>query len=92
MQPGPQTHNGLLYDAHDPAEGEKTRAAIDYMIDDIAKWSGGQAEPLVDELRRSWCEDMIWWGPAGIGCDLYDRALRGAALWSIPQGIPGTDI
>jgi len=67
VQPGPQTHNGLLYDAHDPAEGEKTRAAIDYMIDDIAKWSGGQAEPLVDELRRSWCEDMIWWGPAGIG-------------------------
>lgn len=67
VQPGPQTHNGLLFGPQDPAEADQTRAAIDYMIHDIAKWSGGQAEPLVDELRRSWHEDMLWWGPAGIG-------------------------
>jgi len=22
---------------------------------------------LPDELRRSWTEDMVWWGPGGIG-------------------------
>ena len=37
------------------------------MIGDIKTWKGGRKEPLVDELRRSWTEDMIWWGPAGIG-------------------------
>jgi len=67
IQPGPMTHNGLLFDPQPLEEGEATQAAIDAMIHDIARWSGGQTEPLVEELRRSWNEDMIWWGPAGIG-------------------------
>lgn len=67
VQPGPLTHDGLMYEAQNPEEGRETQAAIDRMIDDISSWSGGQQEPLVDELRRSWCEDMLWWGPAGIG-------------------------
>ncbi len=67
VQPGPETHGGLLFEPQDPAEGEKTLAAINFMVSDLSKWSGGREEPLVDELRRSWNEDMIWWGPAGIG-------------------------
>ena len=67
VQPGPMTHQGLMFGPQDPAEGEKTLAAIDYMVSDIKTWRGGREEPLVDELRRSWNEDMIWWGPAGIG-------------------------
>lgn len=67
VQPGPVTHGGLLFDEQDPAIGKKTLAIIDAMVNDIKKWSGGREEPLVDELRRSWNEDMIWWGPAGIG-------------------------
>lgn len=67
IQPGPQTHTGLMFDAQDPSEGTKTMAAVDFMVNDIKTWSGGREEPLVDELRRSWNEDMIWWGPAGIG-------------------------
>ena len=67
VQPGPITHDGLMFDATDPAEGEKTLAAINAMVGDIKDWSGGKSEPLVDELRRTWNEDMIWWGPTGIG-------------------------
>jgi len=67
VQPGPMTHDGLMFDQQDPKEGEKTLAAINAMVTDISKWSGGREEPLVDELRRTWNEDMIWWGPAGIG-------------------------
>ena len=67
VQPGPMTHDGLLLGPQPPEDGVRTLAAIDYMIDDLASWSGGQSEPLVDELRRSWHEDMLWWGPAGIG-------------------------
>ena len=68
VQPGPMTHQGLMFDPQDPADGEKTLAAISYMVGDLrAGWSGERAETLVDELRRSWNEDMIWWGPAGIG-------------------------
>lgn len=67
VQPGPMTHDGLMFEPQDPAEAEKTRAAISRMTADLSSWTGGRTEPLVDELRRSWHEDMIWWGPAGIG-------------------------
>ena len=67
VQPGPVNHQGLMFDPQPPEEGKKTLAAIDYMVNDIKTWKGGREEPLVEELRRSWNEDMIWWGPAGIG-------------------------
>lgn len=67
VQPGPMTHDGLMFDQQDPDKATKTLAAINYMVSDIKTWKGGREEPLVDELRRSWNEDMIWWGPAGIG-------------------------
>jgi hypothetical protein len=38
---------------------------INKMISDLGQWRGGL--PLEEELRRTWDEDMIWWGPAGIG-------------------------
>ena len=67
VQPGPRTQDGLLYGPTDPAEGVATMAAINAMVTDLAAWSGGKTESLVDELRRTWHEDMLWWGPAGIG-------------------------
>lgn len=67
VQPGPMTHDGLLFDRQDPEQGLKTLAAIEFMINDIRTWRHGAEEPLTSELRRSWNEDMIWWGPAGIG-------------------------
>ena len=67
VQPGPLTHDGLLFAPQPPEEGQKTLAAIDYMVGDIKTWRSGREEPLVEELRRSWNEDMVWWGPAGIG-------------------------
>ncbi|MGB1208371.1 MAG: ester cyclase [Paracoccaceae bacterium] len=65
VQPGPQTHDGLLLDPQPQAEGVATLALINAMISDLGQWQGGL--PLEDELRRTWAEDMIWWGPAGIG-------------------------
>ncbi len=65
VQPGPRTHDGLLYEAQPEEEGTKTLAAIEAMIADLGQWQLGL--PLEEELRRTWNEDMIWWGPAGIG-------------------------
>ena len=65
VHPGPITHDGLLFDAQDREVGEKTLATINSMIGDLGQWNSGLS--LVDELRRTWCEDMIWWGPEGIG-------------------------
>ena len=67
VQPGPMTHEGLLFEEQDMEEGEKTLASINFMIEDIKDWKHAGKISLVDELRASWNEDMIWWGPAGIG-------------------------
>lgn len=65
VQPGPMTHEGLLFDAQPEAEGDKTLAAINAMIGDLGTWNLGL--PLEEELARTWHDDMIWWGPTGIG-------------------------
>jgi hypothetical protein len=73
VQPGPMTHDGLLYDGFDPAGGAVTLDLINRMIGDIAANSNAtdvaaprDATPQ-EELSRCWHDDMIWWGPDGIG-------------------------
>ena len=65
VQPGPIDHDGLLRTAQDPAEGERTLAVINRMISDLGQWQKGL--PLEEELALSWHDDMIWWGPEGVG-------------------------
>lgn len=65
VQPGPMTHDGLLHDVQDKAAGEQTLRVINRMISELGQWQSKLS--LEDELRQSWSEDMIWWGPAGIG-------------------------
>lgn len=80
VQPGPMTHTGLCFGPQDAAEGEKTLAAINFMINDIRDWKGRTPEGLEIELPRSWNDDMIWWGPAGIGASYtIDGYIKGHA-------------
>ncbi|WP_071674048.1 nuclear transport factor 2 family protein [Nioella nitratireducens] len=65
VQPGPLTHDGLLFEAQPEDEGSQTLAAINAMVTDLGQWQSGL--PLEEELARSWHDDMLWWGPAGIG-------------------------
>ena len=65
VQPGPATHDGLMFEDRPPEEGEATLAAINAMISDLGTWQSGL--PLEEELARTWHDDMVWWGPAGIG-------------------------
>ncbi|MDA5095480.1 ester cyclase [Aliiroseovarius sp. KMU-50] len=65
VQPGPQTHDGLLYDPQPRETGDETLNLINRMIGDLGQWDSGLS--LEDELRLTWAEDMLWWGPTGIG-------------------------
>ena len=65
VQPGPMLHDGLLLDLQPEEAGTETLRAINAMVSDIGTWQLGL--PLEDELRRTWHEDMLWWGPEGIG-------------------------
>ncbi|MBY4893551.1 nuclear transport factor 2 family protein [Rhodobacteraceae bacterium N5(2021)] len=65
VQPGPMTHEGLMWDAQDPATGEATLAAINAMLNNPGEKFNDPDEAR--RLARVWQDDMIWWGPAGIG-------------------------
>ncbi|NNE53113.1 MAG: SnoaL-like domain-containing protein [Sulfitobacter sp.] len=78
VQPGPKGHDGLLLDPQDPAEGRKTLHIIDRMIDSIdAANADPRAKTPKEELQENWHDDMIWWGPEGIGATFtIDRYIE----------------
>lgn len=68
VQPGPMTHDGLLRGDQDAGAGKKTLALIERMIGAIDHANTADKPPAPhEELARDWHDDMIWWGPTGIG-------------------------
>ena len=65
VQPGPMTHDGLLYEDRPAEEGAATLALINRMIGDINDHR--KYDSPEEELSQCWHDDMIWWGPDGIG-------------------------
>lgn len=64
VQPGPATHDGLYFKDADSAEGAETLALINRMIGDI---NADKTMTPNEELARCWHDNMLWWGPDGIG-------------------------
>jgi hypothetical protein len=68
VQPGPKTHDGLLFDSQAPDETAKTIDLVNRMIDDLdALNKSGNDIPSPGSLAPFWHDDMIWFGPTGIG-------------------------
>ena len=68
VQPGPMTHDGLLRGPQDDAASAKTLALIERMIGAIDNANTAEQPPTPQqELARDWVDDMVWWGPTGIG-------------------------
>jgi hypothetical protein len=67
-QPGPRTHDGILLDPQDSSESRKTMDLVNRMIDDLTELniSGNDLCPP-EVLQKTWHDDMIWYGPTGIG-------------------------
>ena len=67
VQPSPLTHDGLMFNEQDPNVGNKTLEIIENMINDVKVWTSTSRASLIDELKKSWNDNMVWWGPTGIG-------------------------
>ncbi len=68
IYPGPRTHDGLLTGPHDPAEGVATLELIERMVADLSALNqSGNDRAGIEMLRKSWHDDMSWYGPYGIG-------------------------
>ena len=68
VYPGPRTHDGLLIEPQDQQESQKTLKLVNQMIGDLTDLNKNENDcPHPDLLKKTWHEDMIWYGPAGIG-------------------------
>jgi hypothetical protein len=68
VYPGPRGHDGIVTDLQPPEEGEKTLAVLNKMIADLDELNQtGNDNCPPEYLARTWHEDMLWYGPAGIG-------------------------
>jgi len=68
LYPGPKTHDGLLFGEQDQQASEKTLTLVNQMIsdlDELNKSSNNHCSP--EYLARTWHDDMVWYGPEGIG-------------------------
>ena len=84
IQPGPRTHAGLCYAKQNPVCSEASLNAVNAMLNDMAPEARKQSPDNATHLARTWHDDMIWWGPAGIGATFtIERYLR---QHSIPFG------
>ena len=64
VTPGPRTHDGLLFQDQSPEEGRKT---LDLYVRMIDRLLNAKVITAIEDLPLDWTEDMIWWGPGGIG-------------------------
>ena len=78
ITPGPRRHDGLLFDENDHKESQKTLDLVNQMRLDL---TGSDLHSSKDELRKTWLNEMIWFGPSGIGTtytiDRYEEQHQG---------------
>ena len=72
VHPGPRTHDGLLLDEQDPEAGVATMDLVNRMVGHLLELNQRANETGDDTcppelLAETWHDDMIWYGPAGIG-------------------------
>ena len=66
--PGPRTHDGIILDSREPEEGRKTLELTNAMVEDLVQLNqSGNDRCSQEYLAKRWAEDMIWYGPCGIG-------------------------
>ena len=71
IHPGPMTGDGIQLLPAAREATEKTRSLLDMMISDLRDQnSRGTVACPPDVLRKTWHEDMAWYGPGGIGTSI----------------------
>ncbi|MEQ8675263.1 MAG: nuclear transport factor 2 family protein [Aggregatilineales bacterium] len=66
--PGPRTHDGLLFEDAPEAQSVQTLALVHEMVADLTALNeSGSMDCPPEILQKTWHDDMIWYGPAGVG-------------------------
>ncbi len=97
IYPGPATVDGVLHAAHPPEQGQATMTLIDKMVSDLSdanKLSLTHDDNRVprEVLARSWDENMIWYGPEGIGNFNFGEVAAAMQAGKVAMIVDGTSI
>lgn len=63
--PGPRTQDGLLFDVQDEVETRKSAELANSLKDKLT--TSYDTQPSAELLATLWHEEMLWYGPSGIG-------------------------
>ena len=75
ITPGPMTHDGLKFEKQPEQEGIDTLNLITRMAKRLV---GTGMQTTKSDLELDWTEDMLWWGPGGIGASYTQKGyLKG---------------
>jgi len=70
VYPGPRDHNGLMLEDSPAEKSAASFAIVNGMIDGMVSGDfslNASTKVPQDAMQRFWSEDMIWYGPCGIG-------------------------
>ena len=71
LYPGPRTQDGLLFDDRPKEEGTATINLVNDMVAWLGKSNAHDDVRMPREaLAQHWVEDMLWFGPYGIGATM----------------------
>lgn len=84
VTPGPRTHDGLLFDGQPEREGIKTLKLFQRMINRLLEVDVQTTET---NLSLDWTDDMIWWGPGGIGAPYTQKGYLKQHCIPFEQGL-----
>jgi hypothetical protein len=77
IHPGPRTHDGIQLQEQPADEAAKTMALVNRMVEDLSELNRTGAKNCPPELlQKCWHDDMIWYGPAGIGASYTVRRYQ----------------
>ena len=78
VNPGPRTSDGVLLESQSDEESQRTLDLIMQMCNELV---GDGMHSDDDSLANTWHDDMIWFGPSGIGStytiDRYEKQHQG---------------
>ncbi len=90
IYPGPRTHDGLLFEPQDQRESQKTLELVNRMIGDLSDLNKNKNDcPSPDLLKKTWHDDMTWYGPAGIGASYTIPRYQEQHQFPFRRGLKG---
>ena len=88
VYPGPRTHDGIQLTPQSEEDGDKTLALLNRMIEDLDLLNlSGEDNCPPEYLARTWCDDMTWYGPAGIGATYTIPRYQQQHMYPFREGL-----